>query len=306
MNVRFLETLVWLARLKNYRRTAEHLFATQAAISQRIAALESQLGAQLIDRRAREFRLTPAGEQALAFAERVTGLMADLRAAVSPDAPPSGLVRVGVIESVVHTWAPALIHLASERAPRLELALTVDTALNLRDLFAAGALDIVVQNDAFEEGRPDRLQHRPLCRYPIRWIASPKLLARRSRLARDDLGAKPLLTFSRTSSPRRQLEELLRDRSDVRITSLPSVAAIIRLAVEGYGIAAIPPIFVRRELRARELKMFDGPPLQDMTVMTTIRPGEGRTVLTAVDYIEATVRDYSAKAGSRWVTPLAG
>jgi DNA-binding transcriptional LysR family regulator len=300
MNVRFLETLVWLARLKSYRRTAEHLFTTQAAISQRVAALESQLGERLIERGSRKFRLTPAGEQALAFAERVTGLVADLRAAMSPRAPPSGVVRLGVIESVVHTWAPALIHRVSEHAPRLELALTVDTALNLRNMFTAGALDIVVQNDAFEEGRPDRLQHRPLCRFPIRWIASPKLVPRRRRLSEADLGSKPLLTFSRTSSPRRHLQELFQHRSDVRINSLPSVAAIIRLAVEGYGIAAIPPLFVQRELSARELQLFEGPPLPDMNVTATTRPGEGRAILTTLEHIEATVRNYCTNAGRRW------
>ena len=44
MNLKFLETFVWVARLKSFRLTAEKLFTTQASISSRIAVLESELG----------------------------------------------------------------------------------------------------------------------------------------------------------------------------------------------------------------------------------------------------------------------
>ena len=40
MNIRFLETFVWLAKLENFRLTAEKLHTTQAAVSSRIASLE--------------------------------------------------------------------------------------------------------------------------------------------------------------------------------------------------------------------------------------------------------------------------
>ena len=39
MNIRFLETFVWLAKLENFRLTAEKLHTTQAAVSSRIASL---------------------------------------------------------------------------------------------------------------------------------------------------------------------------------------------------------------------------------------------------------------------------
>lgn len=50
MNTRFLETLVVLARVGSFRETAQVLNATQAAISQRIASLEDELGVFLVDR----------------------------------------------------------------------------------------------------------------------------------------------------------------------------------------------------------------------------------------------------------------
>ena len=43
MNLRFLETFVWVARLRNFSLAAEKLCTTQAAVSNRIATLEREL-----------------------------------------------------------------------------------------------------------------------------------------------------------------------------------------------------------------------------------------------------------------------
>lgn len=50
MNTRFLDTFVTLAKLRSFRATAAELHATPAAISQRVKALEDELGTVLIDR----------------------------------------------------------------------------------------------------------------------------------------------------------------------------------------------------------------------------------------------------------------
>jgi hypothetical protein len=50
VNLKFLETFVWVARLKSFRLTAEKLFSTQASISSRIAALEDEMGVRLFVR----------------------------------------------------------------------------------------------------------------------------------------------------------------------------------------------------------------------------------------------------------------
>ena len=61
MNIRFLETFVWLAKLENFRLTAEKLHTTQAAVSSRIASLEEAFDVRLFDRNTRSATLTPAG-----------------------------------------------------------------------------------------------------------------------------------------------------------------------------------------------------------------------------------------------------
>ena len=142
MNVRFLETFVWLAKLRNFRLTAERLHATQAAISSRISALEQEFGVRLFDRGPRDVKLTQEGTKALAFAEQILKLTNDMLASVSDRSHVSGLLRVGVMESVVHTWLPELLRQVRDEYPNLTIELTCDTSTNLSVQLVNGNVDI--------------------------------------------------------------------------------------------------------------------------------------------------------------------
>lgn len=305
MNTRFLETLAWLARLGSFRETARQLNATQAAVSQRIATLEDELGARLVDRSARALKLTPAGERVLRQAERLLALEQELRLAARPDAPPAGRVRVGVIESVVHTWLTALVRALAQRFPDIDLDFTVDTARNLREHFRQHRLDLLIQNDPVEEaaGNVELVTIR-LSRLPIRWIGRPGLLPRRP-LRSEDLIDVPLLTFARTSSPHAHVRALfIGCEREPRINSFPSVAAILRLALEGFGVAAIPPLFVRTELEQGSLVQYRGPALPPLEVTVV----HARAVAPAVQAVAAmactTVSAYCREVGEPWVQGL--
>jgi DNA-binding transcriptional LysR family regulator len=44
LNLKFLQTFVWVARLRSFSLAAEKLATTQATVSNRIATLERDLG----------------------------------------------------------------------------------------------------------------------------------------------------------------------------------------------------------------------------------------------------------------------
>lgn len=305
MNTRFLETLVWLSRLGSFRETARQLFTTQAAVSQRIASLEEELGTVLVDRSVRGLRLTPVGERVLQQAERLLALERELKLAARPDAPPAGRVRIGVIESVVHTWLTPLIRELAQRYPEVQPDLTVDTARNLREQFRHHRLDLVIQNDPIEEAAGnDELTVEPLCRYPVRWVGIPGLLPRK-RLSKDDLLRVPVLTFSRTSSPHAHVRALFEGSEiEPRINSFPSVAAILRLVTEGFGLAAVPPLFVRTELERGELVEYAGPTLPALEMSVA----HMRVTPPAVQAVAETTRNvvaaYCQQADKRWAISL--
>ena len=65
-----LRAFVAINRFGSFTAAADNLHLTQPAISKRIAALETQLGAALFDRIGRSARLTETGHQLLPLAEK--------------------------------------------------------------------------------------------------------------------------------------------------------------------------------------------------------------------------------------------
>ena len=109
MNLRFVEAFFWVAQLKSISRAAEKLFLTQSAMSSRIAALEEELGVLLLDWRDKQFRLTIPGLRFLNYAERLLTLQRDVKLEMGSGSPQAKSVRIGAIESVLHSWLIAWI-----------------------------------------------------------------------------------------------------------------------------------------------------------------------------------------------------
>ena len=128
MNLRFVEAFYWVASLKSVTRAAEKLFLTQSAMSSRIAALEEELGVLLLDRRDKQFRLTIAGTRFQRQAERLLNLQREIKAELGAGAAERAMaVRIGVIESVLHSWLIEWVQHMRETQPGFELELTVET-----------------------------------------------------------------------------------------------------------------------------------------------------------------------------------
>ncbi|SDR54264.1 transcriptional regulator, LysR family [Burkholderia orbicola] len=257
MNIRFLETFVWLAKLENFRLTAEKLHTTQAAVSSRIASLEEAFDVRLFDRNTRSATLTPAGRRMLAYAERIVRLDGEMRRDIDA-ASDAGLIRIGVIESIVHSWFPALMAQLRERYPRLDVEITSDTTLHLIRLLSTDGVDLILQTDPVPG--PD-FTNLPLCEFPVRWAASPRLGLGGQPLDVVRLAGFPIISFSRHSGPHATIERLFAAvERPASINCITSVAAMIRLVADGLGVAALPPAIIGRELQEGTLELLDVEP----------------------------------------------
>lgn len=257
MNTRFIETLITLAELRSVRATARAMHATPAAISLRIKVLEEELQTELIDRSVREFRLTPHAEYLLSHAKAVVDATRRLAQAARKDSAVRGRLRLGVIETVVHSWLSHAIRALNTSYPELEIDLAVDMSTVLDKRLLAGELDLVV---GIEGINSSEITSEPLALYPVRWIAKQGLLSAQKEGLAQRVLQYPLLTFGRGTLPHRMLEEIVTKLANLsavplehtRITCSPSVAAIIQLVKDGFGVAAIPWLFVSSYLERGE------------------------------------------------------
>jgi DNA-binding transcriptional LysR family regulator len=99
-----------VARQRSFSRAARELALTQPAVSQQIRALETQLGARLIERRRGLFALTAVGELLLAHAdllsERLQLAETQLDEAIADE---RGRLRLGAFPSVLATLVPTAV-----------------------------------------------------------------------------------------------------------------------------------------------------------------------------------------------------
>jgi len=150
MNTRFIETFVTLAELESFRATARVLHATPATISLRIKSLEDELRTELIDRSTTQFRLTPAGESLLGLARNVVDAARALREAAGQEVIVGGKLRLGVIETVVHSWLSHYVTHLNSKFPQLDVDLTVDSSAVLQQRLLAGELDLAIRVEGID------------------------------------------------------------------------------------------------------------------------------------------------------------
>jgi len=112
---------------------------TQSAVSAQIQRLETALAAPLFERIGRRVRLNRHGKDTLPVLEQMMALFAQARAG-DDQAPPSGAIRLGVIDSVKASLLPSAIVLLHQRLPEVAVRVTPGVSLSLLGLVDAGDL----------------------------------------------------------------------------------------------------------------------------------------------------------------------
>lgn len=310
MNIRFLETFVTLAQLRSFRATAHALHATPAAISLRIKTLEEELQTELIDRGSKDFRLTAQAEYLLGHAKAVVDAVRRLQAAAHKDSAIRGRLRLGVIESVVHSWLAQYIRELNVLYPELEVDLAVDMSNVLERRLRARELDLVIQVEGVESSD---IVSEALAVYPLHWIARRGLIDTRKEGLNQRLLQLPILTFGRGTAPQRMLEEIVSKMANLamipleqtRITCSPSVAAIVQLIKDGYGVAAIPSLFVVSSLENGEfIELPVQPEPPSIIVSMCFHSNAEMLVHAAANAARQACASYCAQVDPRYIKSL--
>jgi DNA-binding transcriptional LysR family regulator len=250
-----LETFLWVVTLGSFRGAAHKLNTTQPAISQRIAQLERELGVRLLQRDHRMASPTPSGRHLMLYAEKLIGLRAEMMSAVSDQSGMRGVLRLGVAETIVHTWLPRLLKQVNQVYPNLSLEIEVDITPNLRGRLLAQEIEL-----AFLLGpiAASTVRSLVLCDYPIAFVASPKLGLGQGTLSVNELAKFPIITFPRRTQPYEIVRSLFNkpELPPIRLHASASLGTVIHMANEGLGIAVIPTAIVENELAEGRLRLL--------------------------------------------------
>ena len=139
--------------------------------------------------------------------------------------------------------------------PNLELEIEVDISPNLRDRLVAKDLNLgLLLGPISNPG----VHSRPLCSFPLAFVAGERIKFGKKSIPLAELAKWPIITFSRNTQPYIFVRELF-DRSGLQPTihASASLATVVRMALDGIGVAVIPPAILAHvvpEKRLRPLK----------------------------------------------------
>jgi LysR family nitrogen assimilation transcriptional regulator len=157
MDISRFASFIKIVDLGSLSRAAEQLGVTQPGLSQQIAALEADLGAQLLLRGRQGVSATVAGRVLYRHAQMILRQLDDAKTAVqATGSHVAGHVSVGMPRSIsTMTTVPLLVELR-RRYPDVSMQVTENAGAQLAELLTNGRLDIAVLPMALEGGQFNR------------------------------------------------------------------------------------------------------------------------------------------------------
>jgi len=245
-----LRYLSELAATGSFRRAAERVGVTQPSLSAQIALLESKLGVRLVERGTTTAILTPLGRD---IVDRARSILADVDALVDvARADPDGLrgtIRLGVSPTLGPYLLPHVVVRLHRDHRDLRLHVREGAPEDLMRDLAAGRHDAVLLQLPVrgEDFVVERLFREDL----LIATAADDPLREKPALDPEDLAGRGLLTLSPHYRLTDQIEALsaavgadvLRDYEGT------SLDAIRQMAGMGVGLAMLPSLYVRSEVR---------------------------------------------------------
>lgn len=239
-SLEFLRMFAVTAKLRYVKAAGERLGISAPAVSQGIAKLERDLGAELFQREARPLRLTRAGERLLEAVLPILAAAETLPLLTAPESASARRLRLGLGETASATLAPWLIARLAEKTGSLETASGLTQALT--DQLRAEKLDVILTPDPLlEEPRWSReLLYEEDFLFAVSGNAElPQTAAEAAALALE----APFIGYSAGSSDEVEIERILRSmnakpRRRLRVSSSYTLCGLI---AQTGGWSILPP-----------------------------------------------------------------
>lgn len=238
-DLRDVEMVQDVVRAGGFRAAAQKYGLSQSAISTRISALEKRLGVALFDRVNRQVRLTAAGRRFLDEATRLLVARDRVVQELTSNAGLSGVVRIGVAETIVHTILSAMLNRLKKRHETVRFELSVDTSEQLARKLIDDDIDVAI---LLRASLPDTAVSTPLSPIELGWYGAREMKLPSHALSLGELARYPIVTFPKSTAPHRELERLLRSPGlpAPELHGSASLSTIRHLIADQFGIGVLP------------------------------------------------------------------
>ena len=250
---RRLQVFHAVAKHLSFTKAADTLFMTQPAVTFQVKQFEEHLNTRLFDRAQGRIALTPAGQVAFQYAERILALSAELDTRLREmSAHSAGPLLLGASMTIGDYVLPELIGGFKARFPAVVPTLYVGNSEAVQERVAERTLDL----GFIESGSPlSTLQSEACCEDQLQVVCAPSHpLAKETHASPAALTQHPYIAREAGSGTRLVVDRYLQQEGvspDAmnRVVELGSPEAIKGVVATGMGFAIMSPVITAKEIQ---------------------------------------------------------
>jgi LysR family transcriptional regulator, low CO2-responsive transcriptional regulator len=257
----YLETFSKAAEWGGFTAAAKVLRISQAAVSQRIHALERTLRVSLFQRLGGHVLLTEAGQRLYRHAQRILDLHLEAREELTGQkAPVAGNLLLAASSIPGEHLLPELLSVFRRRFPGIQVRVTVSDSMAVMDQIEHGHVNLGLVGRKSDN---PHLEFQSFAKDKMVLVVSPKHAWRkRTRASITQLCGQPLILREAGSGLRHCFEKSLasvgRSLGDLRIAlELGSNESIKEAVLRNMGVAILSTYAVHKELRRGQLHKLE-------------------------------------------------
>ncbi|MBS3685072.1 LysR family transcriptional regulator [Klebsiella quasipneumoniae] len=232
-------------------KASEILHCVPSNITNRIKLLEEDLGEALFMRKGRGLVITPSGEIFLGYVCKILAFCEEARRALEPSSEPSGVLRIGAIETAATGRLPTVLSKFHQGYPAVQMQFSTGTWQQLVRDVADHKLDGAIV--ATKSEHPD-VSHVEIYKESLVLIASPFAGQISGPM---DLIGKNIYMWPQGCPYRQALERWLHEHKvPVDIASIASYGTILGCVTAGAGVSLVPAGVFEQFQRIGDIKGY--------------------------------------------------
>ncbi|WP_426394331.1 LysR substrate-binding domain-containing protein [Ralstonia sp. R-29] len=267
MQLKWIEDLLAIEQTRSFSRASELRFVTQSALSRRVKSLEEWVGVELVDRGTYPIELTPAGKRFCEQSKESVEALTDLRSHLRLEAKmPGRSIQIVAGHTLSLTFLPKWLQQFHQRTGDFNARVVAANVHDAVIALAEGSCDLMIgyhhplapillDRDKFASLTLGREDFIPVSAPGLR--GAPLFALPGSAAA-----PLPYLAYTATTFMGRVVDMILNsaDRPHhLRSCYEADMAMLLmKMVVEGYGVAWLPFSAVRDEIEAGRLVRAGG------------------------------------------------
>lgn len=258
MELRNVTSFLKVAESGSFTKAAEQLGYVQSTVTVQIHQLEKEIGFPLFDRIGKKVSLTPMGHEFIVYANQLVRIAEESKQIGKNPKNYTGQLKIGVLESLFVWLMDDLLVEYNNEFPNVSIETKTASGSDLFGMLKHNQLDLIFLLDK-------KITEKDCVRsfaWPVKivFVAHPDHpLAKRKRVAFEDLIKHPLILTEKNGIYRRVLEDYASEKN-IEISpywEIDHTGSIIKFIKKGIGISFLPEYTVHESVENNELVILD-------------------------------------------------